>query len=192
MPFVLAVGVPLSVPVPLPLSTNVTPLGRVQGSITSVALTLQPRVIGAVPVAVTEKVPAMPTPKVLLLALVMAGAVSTFSVVLPLLPLKLLSVSVKVARIVSEPSASEVVAHVAVSGEPALSATALQPVIVVPLDLKFTVPAGVPVPGATALTVAVKVTDAPEAEGFAPLVSATVVVVLALATVRLAVPLLFA
>ena len=58
--------------------------------------------------------------------------------------------------------------------------------------MKFTVPAGVPVPGATALTVAVKVTDAPEAEGFAPLVSATVVVVLALATVRLAVPLLFA
>ena len=44
-------------------------------------------------------------------------------------------------------------------------------------SLKVTVPVGVPLPGAEALTVAVKVTDWPETEGLAE--EATVVVVLA-------------
>ena len=48
-------------------------------------------------------------------------------------------------------------------------------------SLKLTVPVGVPAPGETALTVAVKVTDWPETDGFAE--EATVVVVLALFTV---------
>jgi hypothetical protein len=63
---------------------------------------------------------------------------------------------------------------------PPLSAFAPQPVIVVPPSLKFTVPVGVPDPGATALTVAVKVIDWPVTEGFAD--EATVVVVSALFT----------
>jgi hypothetical protein len=60
------------------------------------------------------------------------------------------------------------------------------------LDLKLTVPVGVPEPGEFTVTVAVKVTDAPNIEGFVPLVGATVVVVPALLTLRLAVLLLFA
>ena len=61
------------------------------------------------------------------------------------------------------------------------------PSVVVP-SLKVTVPVGLPLPGATALTVAVKVTDWPNAEGFAE--EASVVVVLALLTVCETVPLL--
>ena len=77
---------------------------------------------------------------------------------------------------------SKVVVQVAVSGVPRLSRAAPQPLMVPPLDLKVTLPVGVPEPGAVTLTVAVKVTDAPKADGFDPLVSATVVVVLALLT----------
>ena len=40
---------------------------------------------------------------------------------------------------------------------------------------KLTVPVGVPLPGATALTVAVKVTDSPKTEGFADEVTLLVV-----------------
>jgi len=58
------------------------------------------------------------------------------------------------------------------------------------LDLKLTVPVGVPEPGEFTVTVAVKVTVAPNMDGFSPPVTATVVVVLALFTVWLAVPLL--
>ena len=57
--------VPLSVAVPLPLSANVTPLGRAPVSVTAG--------VGK-PVAVTVKLPAAPTVKVVLVALVMAGA----------------------------------------------------------------------------------------------------------------------
>ena len=48
-------------------------------------------------------------------------------------------------------------------------------------SLKVTVPVGVPVPGAVAVTVAVKVTDWPKTEGLTE--EATAVVVLALLTV---------
>jgi hypothetical protein len=58
-------GVPLSVAVPFPLFTNVTPLGRVPVSVTDG--------VGA-PVVVTVKLPAVPTVNVVLLALVIAGA----------------------------------------------------------------------------------------------------------------------
>jgi hypothetical protein len=54
------------------------------------------------------------------------------------------------------------------------------PKVVVP-SLKVTVPVGFPLPGATALTVAVKVTDWPKTDGLAEEV--TVVVVSALPTV---------
>ena len=46
-----------------------------------------------------------------------------------------------------------------------------------PPSLKVTVPVGVPLPGEVTLTVAVKVTDWPDTDGFAE--DATVVVVLA-------------
>src|SRR5207245_4070413 len=107
------------------------------------------------------------------------------------LALKLLS-PLYTAVIESLPTASKVVVQVAVSGKPWLSAWVPQPEIVVPLDLKLTVPVAVPEPGEFTVTVAVKVTDAPKADGFDPLVSATVVVVLALLTLRLAVTLLLA
>jgi hypothetical protein len=58
-------GVPLSVAVPFPLFTNVTPLGSVPVSDS----------VGAGdPVVVTVKLPAVPTVKVVVLALVIAGA----------------------------------------------------------------------------------------------------------------------
>ena len=71
-PAVPAAGVPLSVPVPLPLSTNVTPAG----SATPV------RVIAGAgkPVVVTVNVPGVPTVNVVELALVIAGAWFTVSV----------------------------------------------------------------------------------------------------------------
>ena len=71
-PAVPAAGVPLSVPVPSPLSTNVTP----PGSATPV------RVIAATgdAVVVTVNVPATPTLKLVVLALVIVGAWLTVSV----------------------------------------------------------------------------------------------------------------
>src|SRR5208337_3558153 len=65
VPPVPAAGVPLSVAVPLPLSANVTPLGKVPVSL---------RLACGKAVVVTVKLPAAPTMKVVLLALVMAGA----------------------------------------------------------------------------------------------------------------------
>ena len=61
----LGAGVPLSVAVPFWLSVNVTPLGRAPLSL---------RLGVGEPVAVTVKLPAVPTVKAVLLALVMAGA----------------------------------------------------------------------------------------------------------------------
>src|SRR5205807_10418090 len=60
-----AAGVPASVPVPFPLSVNVTPLGK--------APVLLSVGVGD-PVAVTVNSPAAPTVNVVLLALVIAGA----------------------------------------------------------------------------------------------------------------------
>ncbi len=54
------------------------------------------------------------------------------------------------------------------------------PITVAP-SRKFTVPVGLPAPGATTVTVAVKVTLCPKTDGFTD--EATVVVVLALLTV---------
>jgi len=70
-PAVAAPGVPLSVPVPLPLSVKVTPLGSVPVSVRDGV---------GVPVVVTWNDPAEPTLKVVLVLLVMAGAWSTVSV----------------------------------------------------------------------------------------------------------------
>lgn len=78
------------------------------------------------------------------------------------------------AVIESVPSASVDVANVAL---PALSVPV--PSVVVPF-LNVTVPAGVPTPGATAVTVAVNVTVVPDVEGFNE--DAIVVLVLALST----------
>jgi uncharacterized membrane protein len=65
VPFVPVAGVPLSVAVWFPLLVNVTPLGSAPVSV----------IVGVgVPVVVTVKVPAPPTVKVVLLALVIAGA----------------------------------------------------------------------------------------------------------------------
>jgi len=63
--------VPDSVPVPSPLSTKVTPLGR---------LPVSDRASVGVPVEVTVKVPAEPAVKVALAADVMAGGASTVRV----------------------------------------------------------------------------------------------------------------
>ena len=64
VPPVPAPGVPLSVAVPLPLSTNVTPPGRAPVSL---------RAGAGEPVLVTVNVPALPTVKIVLAPLVMAG-----------------------------------------------------------------------------------------------------------------------
>ena len=62
--------------------------------------------------------------------------------------------------------------NVAVSGFNALSV----PVpMVVPLSLNVTVPVGVPAPGATGATVAVKVTDWPDLEGLVDEITLVVV-----------------
>ena len=66
-----ATGVPLRVPVPLPLSTNVTPPGRVPVLVNDG--------VGE-PVAVTVNVPAEVVVNVVLFALVIAGAVFTVRV----------------------------------------------------------------------------------------------------------------
>jgi len=64
-------GVPLSVAVPLPLFTNVTPLGRVPDTL---------RAGDGTPVVVTVKEPGVPATKMALFALVNAGAKPTVSV----------------------------------------------------------------------------------------------------------------
>src|SRR5438067_9185832 len=64
------------------------------------------------------------------------------------------------------------VAHVVV---PAASACRLQPVIELAPSLKFTLPVGVPAPGAVAVTVAVNVTLWPNTDGLADDVSAVLV-----------------
>ncbi len=67
----LLAGVPAIVAVPLPLSLNVTGLGSDPDSL---------RAGAGVPVVVTVNVPAEPTVKVVLFALVIAGALSTVRV----------------------------------------------------------------------------------------------------------------
>src|SRR5437879_11847313 len=74
------------------------------------------------------------------------------------------------AVMVSLPTTSEEVAHVACALP--FNAAVPQPVIVVPPTWKFTVPAGVPEPGAVTLTVAVNVTDGPETDGLGEEVTA--------------------
>jgi len=64
-------GVPANVPVPLPLSTNVTPLGNAPTSVSDGV---------GVPVPVTVNVPGVSTVNVVLLALVITGAVPTVRV----------------------------------------------------------------------------------------------------------------
>jgi hypothetical protein len=71
VPLVPAAGVPLSVPVPLALAANVTPLGSAPDSVREGA---------GVPVVVTVNVAATPTANVVLFALVIAGAWSTVNV----------------------------------------------------------------------------------------------------------------
>ena len=66
VPPVPAAGVPLSVPVLLPLSTNVTPPGSDAPPLAIVGV--------GYPVVVTMNEPALPTVKVVLVALVIAGA----------------------------------------------------------------------------------------------------------------------
>ena len=82
-----AAGVPLSVPVPFPLSTNVIPLGSAPASAREGA---------GKPAVVTLNVPAVPTVNVALLALVIAGGRPTVSVKLWLAgdPTPLLGVNV--------------------------------------------------------------------------------------------------
>ena len=67
-----AAGVPLSVPVPLPLSTNVTPAGSAAPPRASVG--------SGKPLVVTVNVPGVPTVNVVVAALVIAGASLTFNV----------------------------------------------------------------------------------------------------------------
>ena len=55
---------------------------------------------------------------------------------------------------------------VQVACPPLLRAWALQVPMVEPPSLKFTVPVGVPAPGATAAIVTVRVTDCPNTDGF--------------------------
>ena len=74
-----------------------------------------------------------------------------------------------------EPTANAEVVNVAVPPD-----TVPVPRVVVP-SRKVTVPVGLPAPGATGATVAVKVTDCPNTDGLAD--EATVVVVVALLTV---------
>jgi hypothetical protein len=64
--------VPLRVPVPFPLSLNVTPLGSAPVSLSEGV---------GLPVAVTVKLPAVPTVNVVLLALVIAGDVPPLATV---------------------------------------------------------------------------------------------------------------
>src|ERR1700751_4996045 len=83
---------------------------------------------------------------------------------------------------VSVPFGSDVVVHAAVRA--AVTATVVQPVMVVPFEVKATVPAGTGGPAGP--TVAVNVTDWPTVDGF--LFETTVVVEAALFTVIVVVP----
>ena len=79
-------GVPPSVPLPFPLSLNVTPLGSVPVSVRDGV---------GVPVVVTVKLPAVPTVNVVLVALVITGAKFTTNVkVWLIVPAPLLAVIV--------------------------------------------------------------------------------------------------
>jgi hypothetical protein len=82
-----AAGVPLRVPVPSPLSTNVTPLGKAPDS--------ESDGLGK-PEVITVNDPEAPSVKVALLTLVIAGAWSTVSVkvCVPFVPTPLLAVRV--------------------------------------------------------------------------------------------------
>jgi hypothetical protein len=154
---VFAAGVPLTTPLAV---LNVTPLG-------SAPLSLN---VGAgEPVAVTVNEPAVPTVKVALLALVMAGA--RFTVWLrggDVLHRKLVS-PLYTAVMECWPTARVEMVHKA---PPEDNVTPVQ-IAVVP-SLKETVPVGVI--GPCGVTFAVKVTDCPNAEGLADEVTAVVVV----------------
>lgn len=83
MPLDPKAGVPLRVAVPFPLSTKVTPLGRAP---------LLERLGVGYPVAVTVKLPFVPTMKVIVLAEVITGAALTvWDTPAEVLPPKLLS-----------------------------------------------------------------------------------------------------
>ena len=73
MPPLPMAGVPDSVAVPSPLSTKVTPLGRGP-------LSLSAALAGKLGPVVTMKLPGVPTPNVVLLALVIDGASLSVSV----------------------------------------------------------------------------------------------------------------
>ena len=66
-------------------------------------------------------------------------------------------------------------ADVAQVADPFVRVTVPQAEIVVPSAAKLTVPPGVPLPGETALTLAVKVTGWPKLDGFGEEVTAVVV-----------------
>src|SRR5262245_1299983 len=70
MPPLAAAGVPLNVPVPVPLSTNVTPAGRTPLNVIAG---------GGKPLVVTVNDPAAPAMNIVLAALVIAGASFTIS-----------------------------------------------------------------------------------------------------------------
>ena len=103
MPAVPAAGVPPSVAVPFPLSTNVTPLGSAPVFVSDG--------VGD-PVAVTVKFPATPTVNMALLALVIAGAGTEtvkVSVAVPVPPpLLALKVTVEVPAAVGVPEITPV------------------------------------------------------------------------------------
>jgi hypothetical protein len=73
-------------------------------------------------------------------------------------------------------------AEVVVLAVPLLSNVTGCPIAVVPLK-NVTVPVGVPVPGLAAVTVAFRVTDAPEADGLGTTVTAEVVLAFVTVTV---------
>jgi hypothetical protein len=64
--------------------------------------------------------------------------------------------------------------RVAVENVATPAASVPEPIVVAP-SLKFTVPPGVPAPGAITATVAVNVTDCPKTDGFALELSVVVV-----------------
>ena len=142
-----AAGVPDNVAVPFPLSVNCTPDGSAPVS---------PRAGAGKPVVVTVNVPAAPNVRVVLDALVMAGAWLTVCVsVDDVLPRKL-ELPPYCAVIECVPAPSAAVVNVAT---PPLRVPVPS---VPPPSRNVTVPVGVPPP---LLTVAVKVTDWPEVLG---------------------------
>lgn len=111
----LAAGVPEIVAVPLPLSLKVTPLGRVPVSV---------RLGVGEPVVVTVKLPALPVVKVVLAALVMAGAVPVEA-----------TVSVKLCVTVP----AELVAVMVMEYNPAVPEAGVPETVAVPLPLSVKV-----------------------------------------------------